>query len=277
MGKMKKQRKTGRRSEKMFYIMCFFLVLLFLTAILAPVLAPNDPYKTDILHQLSAPGGSYPLGTDELGRCILSRILYGARTSLFASVIIVVIVFVIGAALGILAGYFGGWVDGLLKRITTIFQAFPRMILAIAVAGVLGIGIRNTILALCAVYWTEYARLSRSIVISLKERTFIQAAKVCGESEAGIMIRHIFPNVFPDMVVTAALDIGSIIMEISALSFLGMGIKTPMAEWGAMMSAGRQYMQTNQLLIVIPGIAIFITVIIFNLFGEKLRDRLDLQ
>ena len=113
--------------------------------------------------------------------------------------------------------------------------------------------------------------------ISLKEKTFIQAAKVCGESEAGIMIRHIFPNVFPDMIVTAALDIGSIIMEISALSFLGMGIKTPMAEWGAMMIAGRQYMQTNPLLIVIPGIAIFITVIIFNLFGEKLRDRLDLQ
>lgn len=275
---MKKfRRKKSGHSETMFYIMCFFLLLLFLTAILAPLLAPNDPYKTDILYQLAAPGGKYPLGTDELGRCILSRILYGARTSLFASLIVVVIVFIFGAALGILAGYLGGWVDGLLNRITTVFQAFPRMILAIAVAGVLGIGIRNTILALCAVYWTEYARLSRSIVISLKERTFIQAAKVCGESEIGIMVRHIFPNVFPDMIVTAALDIGSIIMEISALSFLGMGIKTPMAEWGAMMSAGRQYMQTNQLLIVIPGIAIFITVIIFNLFGEKLRDRLNLQ
>lgn len=277
-------RKTGdniksgkKQSQLLFYVMSFWLILLLLIAILAPVLAPNDPYKTSILDQLAPASQHYPLGTDELGRCILSRILYGARTSLFASAIVVVIVFILGSALGILAGYFGGWVDAVLNRITTIFQAFPRMILAIAVAGVLGIGIQNTVLALCAVYWTEYARLSRSMVISLKEKTFIKSARVCGESHLGIMVRHIFPNIFPNMIVTATLDIGMIIMEISALSFLGMGIKTPMAEWGAMMSAGRQYMQSNPSLIMIPGAAIFITVIIFNLFGEKLRDRLDLQ
>lgn len=270
--------KTEKKhSQLLFYVMSFWLILLFLTAVLASVLAPNDPYKTSILDQLAPAGKAYPLGADELGRCILSRILYGARTSLFASTIVVIIVFVIGSALGIMAGYFGGWVDAVLNRIITIFQAFPRMILAIAVAGVLGIGIQNTVLALCAVYWTEYARLARSMVISLKERTFIKSAIVCGESHLGIMVRHIFPNIFPDMIVTATLDIGMIIMEISALSFLGMGVKTPMAEWGAMMSAGRQYMQSNPSLIMIPGIAIFITVIIFNLFGEKLRDRLDLQ
>lgn len=273
----RKTKDSKKKSQFFFYFMSFWLVLLFLTAILAPVFAPNDPYKTSILDQLSPASQTYPLGTDELGRCILSRILYGARTSLFASLIVVVVVFILGSALGILAGYFGGWVDALLNRITTIFQAFPRMILAIAVAGVLGIGIKNTVLALCAVYWTEYARLSRSMVISLKEKTFIKSARVCGESHLGIMVRHIFPNIFPNMIVTASLDIGMIIMEISALSFLGMGIKTPMAEWGAMMSAGRQYMQSNPELIVIPGIAIFITVIIFNLFGEKLRDRLELQ
>lgn len=270
--------KTEKTHSQLFYyIMCFWLIVLFLIAIFAPVLAPNDPYKTSILDQLAPASKSYPLGTDELGRCVLSRILYGARTSLLASTIVVVIVFILGSALGILAGYFGGWADAVLNRITAIFQAFPRMILAIAVAGVLGIGIQNTILALCAVYWTEYARLSRSMVISLKERTFIKAARVCGESHLGIMVRHIFPNIFPNMIVTATLDIGMIIMEISALSFLGMGIKTPMAEWGAMMSAGRQYMQSNPILIMIPGVAIFITVIIFNLFGEKLRDRLDLR
>lgn len=275
---MRTKTKDGKnQSQFLFYFMSCWLIMLFLIAILAPVLAPNDPYKTNILKQLSPAGQNYPLGTDELGRCILSRILYGARTSLLASFIVVIVVFIIGSALGILAGYFGGWVDALLNRITTIFQAFPRMILAIAVAGVLGIGIENTVLALCAVYWTEYARLSRSMVISLKEKTFIKSARVCGESHFGIMVRHIFPNIFPNMIVTATLDIGMIIMEISALSFLGMGIKTPMAEWGAMMSAGRQYMQSNPELIVIPGIAIFITVIIFNLFGEKLRDRLDLQ
>ena len=266
-----------KRTQIIFYVMCFWLIMLFLIAIFAPVIAPNDPYKTNIIEQLLAPNEKYPLGTDELGRCILSRILYGARTSLIASTIVVVIVFTLGSVLGILAGYFGGWVDDVLNRITTIFQAFPRMILAIAVAGVLGIGIRNTVLALCAVYWTEYARLSRSMVISLKEKTFIKAARVCGESHLGIMARHIFPNIFPEMIVTATLDIGSIIMEISALSFLGMGIKPPMAEWGAMMSVGRQYMHNNLSLIVIPGVAIFITVIIFNLFGEKLKDHLELR
>lgn len=266
-----------KHSQLLFYVMSCWLILLFLVAVLAPVLAPNDPYKTDIMNQLAPSSKSYPLGTDELGRCMLSRILFGARTSLFAGVIVVVIVFVVGAALGILAGYFGGWVDAVLNRITTIFQAFPRMILAIAVAGVLGIGIQNTVLALCVVYWTEYARLARSMAISLKERTFIKSARVCGESHLGIMVRHIFPNIFPDMIVTATLDIGVIIMEISALSFLGMGIKTPMAEWGAMMSAGRQYLQSTPGLVMIPGAAIFITVIVFNLFGEKLRDRLELQ
>ena len=273
-----RQRKHAniRNSQIFFYITCFCVLALFLVAVFAPLLAPNDPYKTNILKQLAPPDSEFPLGTDELGRCILSRILYGARTSLFASTFVVIAVFIFGSALGTLAGYFGGWVDEILNRVTTIFQAFPRMILAIGVAGVLGIGLRNTILALCAVYWTEYARLSRSLVISMKERTFIKAARVCGESHIGIMVRHIFPNIFPEMIVTATLDVGTIIMEISALSFLGMGIKTPMAEWGAMMSSGRQYMQSNLSLIVIPGIAIFLTVIIFNLFGEKLRDYLDL-
>lgn len=266
-----------RHSQIFFYIMCFWLVFLFLIAVFAPVLAPNDPYKTSIMDQLSQPNQIFPLGTDELGRCLLSRVLYGARVSVFASAIVVIVVFILGSVLGTLAGYFGGWLDEVINRVTTIFQAFPRMILAIAVAGVLGIGIQNTVLALCVVYWTEYARLSRSMVLSLKERTFIKSAVVCGESHLGIIFRHIFPNIFPEMIVTATLDIGVIIMEISGLSFLGMGIKTPMAEWGAMMSAGRQYMQSNLNLILIPGAAIFITVIIFNLFGEKLRDYLDLQ
>ncbi|MDD5953473.1 MAG: ABC transporter permease subunit [Oscillospiraceae bacterium] len=269
--------KEKRHTQAGLYVTITLLAMLFLTALLAPILAPNDPYQTNITNQLAGPSSQYPLGTDQLGRCILSRILYGAETSLFSSVIIVAAVFCIGTALGILSGYFGGVLDQIVSRITTIFQAFPRMILAIAVAGVLGIGIRNTILALCAVYWTEYARLSRSLVMQLKSRTFLKAARVCGESHLGIMVRHILPNIFPSMIVTACLDMGVMIMEISALSFLGMGVETPMAEWGEMMSAGRAYLQTNPWLIIIPGIAIFISVMIFNLFGEKLRDRLDLR
>lgn len=269
--------KKKQRSQWFFYVTIALLSMLFLTAVLAPILSPNDPYQTDIVNQLSGPTEQYPLGTDALGRCILSRILYGAQTSLFSGAIIVAAVFCVGTALGILAGYFGGVLDAIITRITTIFQAFPRMILAIAVAGVLGIGIRNTILALCVVYWTEYARLSRSLVVGLKNRTFIKAARVCGESHLRIMVRHILPNIFPSMIVTASLDMGVMIMEISALSFLGMGVETPMAEWGEMMSAGRAYLQTNPWLIIIPGIAIFISVMIFNLFGEKLRDRLALR
>jgi ABC-type dipeptide/oligopeptide/nickel transport system permease subunit len=269
--------KKRKRSQGFFYVTIALLTMLFLTAVLAPVLAPNDPYQTDIINQLSGPTSQYPLGTDALGRCILSRILYGAQTSLISSSLIVVVVFCIGTALGILAGYFGGIVDQIISKLTTILQAFPRTILAIAVAGVLGIGIRNTILALCFIYWTEYARLSRSLVVGLKGRTFIQSARVCGESHFSIMVRHILPNIFPSMIVTAFLDMGVMIMEISALSFLGMGVETPMAEWGEMMSAGRAYLQTNPWLIVIPGIAIFVSVVIFNLFGEKLRDRLELR
>lgn len=273
----RRNKKPKKRSQLVLYITMAFLIALFLVAILAPVLAPNDPYAVDIMRQLEGPSAEFPLGTDNLGRCILSRLLYGAQTSLFSSIIIVAIVFCVGTALGMIAGYFGGIVDTIISRITTILQAFPRLILAIAVAGVLGIGIRNTILALCVVYWTEYARLSRSLVVSLKNRTFIQSARVCGESHFMILIRHILPNIFPSMIITTALDMGVMIMEVSALSYLGLGVQNPMAEWGDMMSVGKDFLQTNPWLVIIPGIAIFIAVAIFNLFGDKLRDRLDLR
>lgn len=270
-------KRKRRRSETFFYVTLALLIMLFLVAVLAPVLAPNDPYDANIIMQMEGPSEQYPLGTDRLGRCMLSRLLYGAQTSLFASLSVVVIVFVVGTSLGMIAGYFGGVVDTVINRVTTILQAFPRLILAIAVVGALGIGIANTVIAVCMVYWTEYARLSRSLVIGLRSRTFIQAARVCGESHLHIIFRHLLPNIFPSMIVTASLDLGSMIMEISALSYLGLGVESPMAEWGDMMNMGKNYLQTNPWLVIIPGIAIFVTVIIFNLFGEKLRDKLDLH
>lgn len=259
------------------YVLMGLIATLFLVAILAPVIAPNDPYQTDIMNQQQGPSAKYPFGTDHLGRCVLSRILYGATTSLFSSLGIIAIVFLVGSILGILAGYFGGVLDTIIMRITTILQAFPRLILAIALAGVLGVGIGNTILALCVIYWTEYARIARSLVLSIKERTYLKSARVCGENHATILVKHVIPNVFPSLIVTATLDIGTMIMEVAALSYLGLGVKAPMSEWGSMMNLGKQYLQTNPWLIVVPGIAIFITVIIFNLFGDKLRDALDLQ
>ncbi len=271
------QRKPRKRRQITLYILLALLIMLFLIAALAPVIAPNDPNETNLASQLQGPSAQYPLGTDSLGRCMLSRILYGAATSLFSSVGITAAVFAGGTILGTVAGYFGGILDTVITKITTVVQAFPRLILAIAIAGVLGIGLGNTILALCLIYWTEYARLSRSLVLSLKNRTYIQAARVCGESHFSILVRHILPNIFPSLLVTATLDIGAMIMEISALSYLGLGVEADMVEWGAMMSAGRNYLQTNPWLIFIPGAAIFLTVIIFNLFGDKLRDALDLQ
>lgn len=252
------------------------VLMLLLTAIFAPILAPNDPSTGDIMQQQQGPSAQFPFGTDHLGRCVLSRILYGAMTSVFSSLGIIAAVFVVGSTLGILAGYFGGIVDAVIMRITTILQAFPRLLLAIALAAVLGVGIGNTILALCVIYWTEYARIARSLTLSIKERTYIQSARVCGANHFQIILRHVIPNVFPSLIVTAALDIGAMIMEVAALSYLGLGVKPSMPEWGSMMNLGKQYLQSNPWLVMIPGIAIFITVIIFNLFGEKLRDLFDL-
>ena len=270
--KSRRKKERKKRPQILLYIMIACIITLFLVAVLAPVIAPNDPYKTDLMNQLQ-----YPFGTDNLGRCILSRLLYGATTSIFSSLGITAIVFIIGTVLGVIAGYFGGVFDIVISKITTIFQAFPRLIFAIAIAGVLGIGIGNTIFALCAMCWTEYARLSRSLVLSVKERTYIKAARVCGENHFIILIKHVFPNIFPSLIITSMLNIGAMLMEVSALSYLGLGVKTPMAEWGDMMNLGKAYLQTNPWLVFIPGIAIFVAVVIFNLFGEKLRDALDLK
>ena len=275
--KSRRKKERKKRPQILLYIMIACIITLFLVAVLAPVIAPNDPYKTDLMNQLQGPSEQYPFGTDNLGRCILSRLLYGATTSIFSSLGITAIVFIIGTVLGVIAGYFGGVFDIVISKITTIFQAFPRLIFAIAIAGVLGIGIGNTIFALCAMCWTEYARLSRSLVLSVKERTYIKAARVCGENHFIILIKHVFPNIFPSFIITSMLNIGAMLMEVSALSYLGLGVKTPMAEWGDMMNLGKAYLQTNPWLVFIPGIAIFVAVVIFNLFGEKLRDALDLK
>lgn len=272
----RRRARVKKRRQITLYLLMALVLMLLLPAIFAPVLAPNDPSAGDIMQQQQGPSARFPFGTDHLGRCVLSRILYGAMTSVFSSLGIIAVVFVVGSVLGILSGYFGGLVDTIIMRITTILQAFPWLLLAIALAGVLGVGIGNTILALCVIYWTEYARIARSLTLSIKERTYIKAARVCGENHVQIILRHIIPNVFPSLIVTATLDIGAMIMEVAALSYLGLGVKPSMPEWGSMMNLGKQYLQSNPWLVLIPGIAIFITVVIFNLFGEKLRDLFDL-
>jgi ABC-type dipeptide/oligopeptide/nickel transport system permease subunit len=266
--------KQEKKSGIFFYVITGFVLLLLIVAILAPVLAPNDPYETNLMVAQQGPSRAYPLGTDGLGRCMLSRVLYGARISIFASIAATAIVFFVGTVIGVLCGYFGGVVDMILNKIITIMQAFPQIILAIAIAGLLGIGIVNTIIALCMVQWVGYARLARSFTFSIRQRTFIKAARVCGESHGKIIFRRVIPNIISPLIVNASLGIAAMIMEIAALSYLGVGVAEPMAEWGAMINAGRDYMQTDVKMVLIPGVAIFLTAAIFNLFGEKLRDKL---
>ena len=271
--KMKKEKNIGFPVS--FKIMLGLILILFAIAVLAPFLAPNDPYKTELMAALQGPSAEYPLGTDPLGRCLLSRILYGARVSIFSSLFIISVVFLIGTAIGVISGFAGGIVDKIITRVITTMQAFPKFILAIAIAGVLGIGIENTILALCLVEWAEYARMARSLTMTVKQKTYIRAARISGESSGKIMVRHIFPNIVPPLVVNASLGISSMIMEVAALSYLGVGVESPMAEWGAMMNTGKDYMQTKIGLILVPGFAIFLAAVLFNLFGDKLRDILD--
>lgn len=265
------------RSKRSFWISFGLVAILLAASLLAPILAPNPPSSTDLSSALIRSSAKYPWGTDALGRCLMSRVLYGARISIFSGLFITFIVFSIGIIVGVTAGYYGGIIDIILNKLITIMQAFPKVILAIAITGLLGIGIENMIIALCLVEWAEYARMARGFTFSEKQRSYVKAARVCGESNLRIILMRIIPNIVYPLIVNASLGIASVIMEIAALSYLGVGVKEPMAEWGAMINIGRNYMQTDTQLVFIPGLALFVTAAIFNIFGEKLRDRLKNQ
>ncbi|MGN1014049.1 MAG: nickel transporter permease [Butyricicoccus sp.] len=263
------------KKNRMFTIFGILALAIILVAVFAPVLAPYDPSASVLTDAMQAPSKAHPFGTDKLGRDILSRILFGARVSLSATLSLVAVIFVIGAVLGILAGYFGGIVDAVIMRLADMMIAFPGMVLAIAVAGILGASIRNAVIAVALVSWTKYARLARSLVLKIKNCDYIAAARVTGSKTTHILYRYLFPNTIPTLIVTAATDIGSMMLELAGLSFLGFGAQAPMAEWGLMLSEGRPYMQSAPWMILFPGLAIFLVVVVFNLLGDALRDVLD--
>lgn len=263
------------KENKLFSFYTFLVILIFLIAFFAPILATHDPYESNIKNVLQLPSNEHILGTDKLGRDTYSRIIYGTQISLFMTVGLVVLTAIIGSTIGILSGYFGGKVEIILMRFADMMLSFPGVILAIAIAGILGGNIINTIFALVVVSWAKYARLVRSLVIKLRNNDFIVAAKVNGTTTLNILWRHIIPNILPIVVITGAMDIGTMLMEIAALSFLGFGAQPPTPEWGLMLNEGRQYIQTAPWLMIYPGIAIFIVVAIFNLWGDSLRDFLD--
>lgn len=217
----------------------------------------------------------YPLGTDHLGRCILSRLIYGARVSLSAAFAVMTVTLAISTVVGALAGYAGGRVDALIMRICDIFLAFPSLILALALVGVMGPGLPNVVLALALSQWAWYARMIRGMVLSLKERNYVLAAKVAGTGQCTIIAKHILPNILPQIAVLVTLDIGWVILHIAGMSFLGLGIQPPTPEWGAMINDGRQFLRGYPSLMAYPGIMILSVVMAFNLLGDTLRDILD--
>ena len=251
--------------------------LLVTGAVLAPWLAPHDPDHVDVLRKFAAPSARFPLGTDNLGRDVLSRLLFGGRVSIGTAVVAGVLIGVIGTAVGLVVGYWGGITDALIGRLVDLLLAFPPFLLAMAVLGLLGPGLRNLTLALVAVAWAQYARIVRSAVLVEREKEYIEAARAVGASSPRVMVRHVLPNIFAPIIVLLTLDMGIVLLEISGLSFLGLGVSPPTPEWGAMLSEGRTYLSQAPQMMLFPGAAIFLLVLGFNLLGDGLRDALDPQ
>lgn len=270
------KKKNFFRTHLTFTIFGILAILIILAAIFAPQLTGGvDPTEGNLLTSVLPPSKEHIFGTDKLGRDIFTRVIYGARTSLVAAFSVVIIIFVVGTFLGILAGYFGGWVDAVIMRISDMMISFPDLVLAIAVAGILGASIKNAVIAIACVSWTKYARLARSLVLKIRRRDYVSAAIVTGSKTPYILFRYMLPNVLPMLVITAATDIGTMMLNLAGLSFLGFGAKAPTPEWGLMLNEGRAYMQSAPWLMVFPGLAIFVVVVVFNMLGDSLRDILD--
>lgn len=252
------------------------LIIIFgLCAVLAPILAPADPLEQVLSQRLGAPSAAHWLGMDQLGRDILSRLLFGARISLTVGLAVVGAAGTFGTLVGLIAGYARGLADEILMRLTEVFFAFPGLILAMAIAGALGPSLNNAMIAIAVVTWPVYARLVRGQVLLLREREFVEAARSLGASTPLILWRHILPNTLAPILVQASFDMGGAILAAAGLSFIGFGAQPPIPEWGVMISEGRKFISTQMWLSLFPGLAILLTVAAFNLIGDGLRDALD--
>jgi peptide/nickel transport system permease protein len=271
--------RLARRRTALFGLIVVALVVL--TSLAAPLLTPFDPVEQDIAERLKAPGTRdsagrlHPLGTDHLGRDLMARVIYGAQPALLVGFAAVVISGFLGMVAGLLGGYFGGWTDDVLMRLADIQLAFPFILLAIAVIGVLGASLQTIIVVIGVSSWVVYARVVRAAVFSLREREFVQAAQALGGRDVRVVLRHILPNALTPWLVVATLDMARVIVIESALSFLGLGVQPPTPTWGGMLADGRVYISTAWWLATFPGLAILVTVLGINLFGDGLRDTLD--
>ncbi len=246
-----------------------------LVAALAPLLPLHDPTELDLQNRLLSPSTEFPLGTDHLGRDEFSRLVFGARTTLLMSGASLAIIMAMASIVGGLSGYYGGWLDTGLMMVVDLLLSFPSLILGVAVAGILGPSLINVMIAVSVVWWASHARVIRGMVLSARQREYVEAARAIGSSDGRIMVNHIARNIMGPFVVLATLDMGWIILGIAGLSFLGLGAQPPTPEWGAMLNDSRSYMQTTPALLLAPGVAIFLLVLGFNLLGDGLRDMLD--
>ena len=264
-----------KKTSKKLIVFTIMATALILVSIFADSLCPYDPYAQDLSLSYNAPSAEHLMGTDTYGRDMFSRVIIGAKASILSTLALVAIITIFGTAVGVICGYCGGKIDSVVMRISDFFLAFPGLVFALAVAALLGGGIVNAVIALAVISWPKYSRVARSQTLSVKALSFIQAARLAGDSPLQIITRHILPNIMGPILVTSMLDIGTMMMELAGLSFLGLGAQPPIAEWGSMMSNGRSMLQTYPWVVLSPGFAIFISVVIFNLLGDTVRDYLD--
>ena len=270
------KKKNRFLANKTFVVFSILAVCIILTAVFAPVVTRGvDPLKGSLVDALLPPCKEHIFGTDKMGRDIFSRVIYGARASLSATFGVVALIFLEGTVTGVLAGYFRGVIDAVIMRIADMMLAFPGLVLALAVAGIMGASIKNAIIAIVVVSWTKYARLARSLVMKIRDRDYVSAAIVTGSKTPYMLFRYMLPNALPTLIITAATDIGSMMLELAAMSFLGFGAKPPAPEWGYMLNEGRACMQSAPWLMIFPGLAIFVVVVVFNMLGDSIRDILD--
>lgn len=263
------------RSNRLTLVGASIVSVLGFVAIVGPALTPYDPAAQTLANRLQGPSVAHPLGTDQLGRDVATRIIYGARISLGIAILVTAIRVVIGTVVGLVAGYAGGWVDEFFMRLVDIQLAFPGLVLALVVAGILGPSLQNVMIALAIVGWTTYARVVRGSVLSIKQREYVDAARLVGTPQRRLFTRHLLPGVINPVIVIATLNLGTVVLATAGLSFIGLGAQPPTPEWGTMLAGGREYVRSAWWIVNAPGIAIMLTVLGFNLLGDGLRDLLD--
>ncbi|MFD2869424.1 nickel transporter permease [Kurthia populi] len=265
------------KQHKLVTFYSVLVALLFILTIIAPWLAPNNPTVVNLAMKLQGPSAQYPLGTDHLGRCILSRLLIGMQASLGSATVIFICSLSIGLLVGTVAGYFGGWIDYVLMRICETMMAFPNLLLVIGLVGMFGPGLKQVVFALILVQWVYYARIFRGMVLTLKTENYVKAARINGSSAFRIIRKHIVPNILPPLLVMSTLEMGWSIMNISSMSFLGLGVQAPTPEWGMMILEGKSFVRSNIELMLYPGLCIMFVVMLFNLLGESLATLFDVN